>query len=251
MRTLGDWAVFDSFKRPATPAPSWAGVVQWSAAIEARLGPQRTELAGLRVASDEMLATLGGDPNARDWTAFRPLRRHREEDWSDWLAQLIQDSLTGEFAHALLGYVSSELAAAGFLATSVQREMPLPGLRADIVVHWDDGSYSHIEVKVGDTNLSKTCDVRRRGAEPGGQTVPFRQHLAVARSTRRLDRRVSPPPERPANHPRSHVVRCRSCHPACVERHPRGAARMAGMGARFLRCRGTGAARSPVPGDGG
>src|SRR6476646_7374272 len=94
------WSVFEAFRRPAEQR-SWSGAAAWTSAIEARVGIHRDALARLRRSWDNSLVDLGGDPSARDWTSFRPLRRDREEDWSDWLAQLIEDSRTGRFALAL------------------------------------------------------------------------------------------------------------------------------------------------------
>src|SRR5262245_37323887 len=98
------WAIFETFRRPVDDR-SWSGVVEWKAAPAAPLGPGRRTIARLRRASDQLLVALGADPSARDWTSFRPLRRDREEDWSDWLAQLIEESRTGRFAWALLGRI--------------------------------------------------------------------------------------------------------------------------------------------------
>ena len=51
-------------------------------------------LAAIAVWADR-LADLGGEPVCQDWSRFRPLRLSREEDWSDWLAHLIETSSTG------------------------------------------------------------------------------------------------------------------------------------------------------------
>lgn len=96
-----DWSAFDGFRRPPEQR-SWAGVIAWTSAIEEQLGAVRSEPAQKRGSSDQLQHELGGDPSARDWTSFRMLRREREEDWSDWLAQLIEDSKTGCFASFLL-----------------------------------------------------------------------------------------------------------------------------------------------------
>ena len=129
----------------------------WTASIEAQVGAERSVLAELRASSDGLLVDLGGDPSARDWTSFLPLRRDREEDWSDWLAQLIQDSRTGVFAGALLGNMETRGVDA-YVAPTVYREVPFEGCRADLVIDWCDQTYTHIEVKVGDPNLGKTYD---------------------------------------------------------------------------------------------
>lgn len=96
-----DWSAFDGFTRPVEQR-SWAGVIAWTSAFEKQLGVERSALAQKRHSSDELLFDLDHDPSARDWTWFLPLRRDREEDWSDWLAQLIEDPIAGLFAWALL-----------------------------------------------------------------------------------------------------------------------------------------------------
>lgn len=83
------------------------------------------------------------------------LRPEREEDWSDWLAQLIADSKTGSFAEQFFGGTPAD----SFAINQVRREVSTQeGWRADIVVEWQDSSYTHLEVKVGDSNLGKTFD---------------------------------------------------------------------------------------------
>ena len=71
---------------------SWDQVTDWATHVERQRGAERTWLAQRRADSDRLLHDLGGDPTAHDWTSFLPLRRDREEDWSDWLAQLIGES---------------------------------------------------------------------------------------------------------------------------------------------------------------
>ena len=97
-----DWSVFDAFTRP-NESWSWAAVDEWTAAFDRQLDATRARVARLRKASDKVLSDLGGDPTRTDWTTFRPLRREREEDWSDWLAQFIEDSEHGWFSWSLLG----------------------------------------------------------------------------------------------------------------------------------------------------
>jgi hypothetical protein len=107
----------------------------------------------------EALHELGGDPSIRDWTKFRCLRRDTELDWSDWLAQLIEDSTTGRFASALFGRFEAARLSASYALPLVLREVPQEGYRADVVIEWaNDSTYTHIEVKVGDPNLDKTLE---------------------------------------------------------------------------------------------
>lgn len=158
-----DWSAFDGFKRPIEPR-SWSAVMAWTSAFEAQLGAERSALAQQRVSSDQLLHDLGGDPSAGDWTLFRPLRRDREEDWSDWLAQLIEDSSTGRFAWALLGAIEGRRIDS-YVEPAVHREVLYEGYRADLVIEWRDASYTHIEVKVGDLDLGKTLGTAQKVAK--------------------------------------------------------------------------------------
>jgi hypothetical protein len=150
---------------------SWTGVIEWTAAIERLLGEERSDLGRRRASSDRLLHDLEGDPSARDWTSFLPLRREREEDWSDWLAQLLDESTTGLFAHTLLGVIERRQAES-YVRPVVHREVLHDGYRADLVVVWADASYTHIEVKVGDPNLAKTLETAHRMEQR------FRRNLA-------------------------------------------------------------------------
>lgn len=162
------WSAFDGFRRPLEQR-SWAGVIAWTSAIEEQLGAVRSELAQERGSSDQLLHELGGDPSARDWTSFRMLRREREEDWSDWLAQLIEDSKTGCFASFLLGAIEHRSAPSDYIAAEVHREVPYEGYRADLVIEWIGASYTHIEVKVGDPDLAKTLGTAQNIAKRFGR----------------------------------------------------------------------------------
>ena len=104
---------------------------------------------------DRELSEFGQDPTHTDWANFRPLRLSREEDWSDWLAYLIETSSTGIFAKVLLN-IPEQKQSAYALPLRVDREVSHDEYRADIVVQWTNHNYTHIEVKVGDKNLAKT-----------------------------------------------------------------------------------------------
>ncbi len=155
------WSIFELFTRPVEHR-SWSGVADWTSAIEAQLGTERDALARIRRSWDDALGDLGGDPSARDWTSFRPLRRDREEDWSDWLAQIIEDSRTGRFALALLGSIELRNDHSAYTEAVVHREVPHEGCRADLVIEWTDATYTHIEVKVGDPGLAKTLGTAQK-----------------------------------------------------------------------------------------
>lgn len=167
------WSVFDGFRHPVgTPTRSWAGVAEWTSLLEVQLGTEREALSRLRKRWDNLLADLGGDPSAHDWISFRPLRRDREEDWSDWLAQLIQDSKTGRFAWALLGKLERRTWPSDYVEPVVHREVSHEGCRADLVIMWTDATYTHIEVKVGDQALAKTLDTARKMESRFGPARP-------------------------------------------------------------------------------
>jgi len=98
--------------------------------------------------SDEILHEYGGDPLNHSWSDFRPLRLSREEDWSDWLAFFIKES-TGKFIYHLFN-LNKRL-------SSIEREFIADSSRADIVIEWGyKTEATHIEIKIGDPNLSKT-----------------------------------------------------------------------------------------------
>jgi hypothetical protein len=153
-----DWSIFDSFRRPVLPARqcTWADVGSWQETLEAGLKVRRADLAESRQEWDYALRDLDlGVPSAIDRTSFRLLRLEREEDWSDWLAQLIEDSKTGSFCESLFGGTRAD----PFAVERVHREVSCyEGWRADIIVAWKDASYTDVEVKVGDPNLDKTLD---------------------------------------------------------------------------------------------
>jgi hypothetical protein len=102
-----------------------------------------------------LLFELDYDPTYTDWSEFRPLRLTREEDWSDWLAHLIASSKTGVFAKSIF-YSSLRKVADYASPKKVHREISHEGYRADLIVDWEGDFHTHIEVKVGDTNLGKT-----------------------------------------------------------------------------------------------
>lgn len=131
-----DWSAFDGFRRPAPPMRqwTWAGVGSWQKTLEAGLKVRRADLAERRREWDAALRDLDrGDPSAVDRTSFRVLRLEREEDWSDWLAELIEDSKAGSFAERFFGGARAD----SFAIKQVHREVSCyEGWRADIIVEW-------------------------------------------------------------------------------------------------------------------
>lgn len=140
---------------PDVPAdPSWADVGVLCETAEKYARWKCRDFEGLLSTWNDRLHDLDGDPSAHDWRAFRPLRIDREEDWSDWLAHLIETS-SGAFVCALFSRV--EIERKPYRAPQVEREVALPERRADIAIHWVTSSI-HVEVKVGDQNFGKTIE---------------------------------------------------------------------------------------------
>lgn len=103
---------------------------------------------------DNLLVDFGGDPSHTNWKNFRPLRLSREEDWSDWLAFLIEKSITGQLAQQLFKNTHPP----SFFSSPklVLREDSHINYRADLIIEWKTDLYTHLEIKVGDRNLKKT-----------------------------------------------------------------------------------------------
>lgn len=112
---------------------------------------------------DRRLHQLGGDPSASDWNDFRPLRLSREEDWSDWLGWLFNNSSEGQLASCLFGS-QIDCSARFFSNPEVVREEPTEDQerRGDILLLWPPRLGIHLEVKVGDKQFGKTFETGRK-----------------------------------------------------------------------------------------
>lgn len=161
MRTL-TWSMFDTWtanpKMPA-PLPSWGAVTHLGELAYATLRERSVLRAKLVNDYDEQLRDLGGEFTRQNWRAFRPLRLSREEDWSDWLAFLLQSSTSGNLAAQIFAEVG-QLDAAQLAAPEVEREESTSDgtRRADLLITWHDGGKSHVEVKIWDQAFEKTFD---------------------------------------------------------------------------------------------
>jgi len=160
--SLPSWSFLDGWSPPRTQLPAWGLLEPWLASLARIAADERKALAPLRAKWDHDLEELGGDPSAFDWSSFAPLRRDREEDWSDWLAQLITDSANGGLAWHLFGAFEQRDRTAYCRPTRVHREHPMEGRRADLIVEWQDRWYTHVEVKVGDPHLEKTLETSEK-----------------------------------------------------------------------------------------
>jgi hypothetical protein len=115
------------------------------------------EFQSLHSKWNKELKLYGGEPSNFNWDNFRPLRLTREEDWSDWLIHLISESQTGYFSSHLF-CIENTTESDYSRPSYIDREVLYKGRRADIIIKWNNDIYSHIEIKIGDENLTKTYD---------------------------------------------------------------------------------------------
>lgn len=149
------WSVFEGWRAPVRTI-NWAAAREWSESFDRHVEASKRSLAEAVTRWDERLSAFGGrDPARTDWSRFRPLRLSREEDWSDWLAHLLEASDTGRFAARLFARDLSN--AVHWSVKRVDRELVADEFRADLVVHFHGDEWLHVEVKVGDLELAKTA----------------------------------------------------------------------------------------------
>ena len=88
-----DWMVFDDWGPVPTVnkvAEDWSAFDKILLAFEDVSKVFRSRLEELIEKWNPMLEQFGRDPTPQNWRRFRPLGLDREEDWSDWLAHLIE-----------------------------------------------------------------------------------------------------------------------------------------------------------------
>lgn len=135
----------------------WMALDDWINAAFVALKEQYKDLDKLATDWNERLHDLGGDPCVYNWKGFRPLRLEREEDWSDWLAHILQTSKEGFLARFLFGDVGD--INTDFAQPKVKREDNTGERRSDLCIQWRNPiAATHIEVKIGDVNFDKTFD---------------------------------------------------------------------------------------------
>ena len=93
---MPSWSATESWRAPRRPL-GWNASEQWSGSFKAMVVAAGRRLDACLREWDRELADIGGDPSREDWGSFRPLRLSREEDWSDWLAHLLESSQSGRF----------------------------------------------------------------------------------------------------------------------------------------------------------
>lgn len=163
-RSAAEWSIFDDWCEPVSVGGQKYFWIATDDLMEVHHRYEKSieEVIEARLADwDRDLAGYGGDPIRRDWSHFRPLRLGREEDWSDWLAFLIEMSSTGVSASYLFG--ETETACDAYARPAkVEREVIAEPYRADLVVRWTNGGVAHVEVKIGDQSLEKTFATAKR-----------------------------------------------------------------------------------------
>ena len=110
------------------------------------------------------------DPSEHDWSSFRPLRISREEDWSNWLAYLLESSSSHLLAKSIFDGIG--VPDADLKPRVIEREVQAGRYRADLYIEWEDSYQTHVEVKVGDRELAKTKEtgIALRREKHGDQT---------------------------------------------------------------------------------
>ncbi len=149
------------------PRLDWKAAEAWQPSLDALASVTRRGLLAELERWDAVFAGhgLGLDPSRTDWTQFRPLRLSREEDWSDWLAHLLEHARDAELAARLF---AKQGEARVWKVSRCEREVTAGDYRADLVVELEDETWLHLELKVGDLRLDKTVatgdQLRRRAS---------------------------------------------------------------------------------------
>src|SRR5437879_725289 len=83
--------------------PRWESINALKRSAEQALAPYEELYHRRKRVWDKKLLAVCGNLGGLEWSDFRPLRLSREEDWSDWLAWLLETSTTGALAESLFG----------------------------------------------------------------------------------------------------------------------------------------------------
>lgn len=159
MPGIPSWSFLNTFNAASLKrrsAARWPVVDDWLQCASKLLETLVERRAQLLARWDQR---LGRDPTWTSWARFRPLRLSREEDWSDWLAHLLEADPDGQLAQGIFGRFGWNLEA--YHPVQVEREeRAIDGSRrADLIIRWSSGSsITHVEVKIGDTQYEKTAE---------------------------------------------------------------------------------------------
>lgn len=157
------WSIFDDWNYKVTEKifyPDWHIFDSMVSTLSSFYKNRYKEFQSLYSKWDKELKVYGGEPSNFNWNNFRPLRLSREEDWSDWLIHLISKSQTGYFSFHLFrieNTTKNDYSRPAY----IDREVSYKRRRADIIIKWKNGIYSHVEIKIGDENLVKTYDTAK------------------------------------------------------------------------------------------
>ena len=169
------WDFLKTFKiEAARPVHGWQAVASLIERSKQAFLPRIQQYLESESQWENRLRPLCGNQYTCDWSKFRPLRRTREEDWSDWLAWLLETSQTGILADSLFAQ-HMECQIGAFISPKVDREVSVDDRRADIVATWNTDQKSHIEVKIWDENFAKTFETAKklRKTAPGSDWNDF------------------------------------------------------------------------------
>lgn len=148
----GEWSFLTEFAYNQPIAPTtWDDAIAFGNALATLEAPLRERLRVAFERWDTVLSDLGGDPLRENWARFRPLRLGREEDWSNWLAWLLESSTSGRFAALLFGREANTCC-----KPKIDRELPIKPYRLDLCIGWSNDDLTTVEVKVGDQDFEKT-----------------------------------------------------------------------------------------------
>jgi hypothetical protein len=136
----------------------WSPLNRWTELAQSLIVTHNKERLELLEYWNGLLAEFGGDPSTKDWLNFRPLRLSREEDWTDWLATLLESSKTGHLARLLFSESFDDRINWADCTAYREESTPDGHRRGDLILKWQNHVYAHVEVKVGDTHFDKTFE---------------------------------------------------------------------------------------------
>jgi len=188
MKVVPQWKVFKNWQAILGPSKS----KDWDATKRFRLlGLQCFEqdyskLPDLLTQWDSVFERYGGDPCRINSESLRPLRLSREEAWSDWLGYLLQTSRDVGFAAEL--FPQLEIQNNPYHHPEVIREESTETHRADMVIHWDEGHSTHLEVKLWDESFLKTFSTASElhGKHSDSSSHCWSDYILIPRESREL-----------------------------------------------------------------
>ena len=129
---------------------SWESFYLWRDSAKPLIESIKTSIKEKLELNKQLYKQYVDDLEEIDWVNFRPLRLSREEDYSDWLCHFMGTSTSSYFLNQCLGLNKV------VRVIKAEREIGSEGYRSDIMLTLSDGTYIHIEVKIGDDSMQKT-----------------------------------------------------------------------------------------------